>query len=123
MCKLKSAKHTQKKPGNDVNVKHTTCVCGLTSAVIINHSDRLPLEEVDQVQDGPAEGGEVWIEANVEDIPVVRYLVLPLGLDVWHPQGIANGLDRISRGTVRGTEDGRYPQRELVTGWRRETFD
>lgn len=87
----------------------------LTSAVIINHSDRLPLEEVDQIQDGPAQGGEVWIEANVENISVVRYLVLPLGLDVWHPQGIADGLDCVGRGTVRGTKDGRYPQRKLVT--------
>lgn len=75
-------------------------VCGLTSAVIINHSDRLPLEEVDQVQDGPAEGGEVRIEANIEDVSVVRYLVLPLSLDVWHPKGVTNGLDRIGRGTV-----------------------
>lgn len=70
---------------------------------------------MDQVQDGPAEGREVWIEANIEDISVVRYLVLPLGLDVWHPQGIANGLDRIGRGTVRGTKDGCHSQRKLVT--------
>lgn len=70
---------------------------------------------MDQVQDGPAEGGEVWIEANVEHVSVVRYLMLPFGLDVWHAQGIANGLDCISRGTVRGTKDGCYSQRKLVT--------
>lgn len=91
-------------------------MCFLTCAVIINHSHRLPLEEVNQVQDGAAEGGEVRIEADVEDVSVVRHLVLPLSLDVWHPQGIANGLDRIGRGTVRGTEDGCHPQRKLVTG-------
>lgn len=45
--------------------------CGLTSAVIIYNSDRLPLEKVDQVQDGPAERGEIRIEADVKDISVV----------------------------------------------------
>lgn len=95
--------------------KSRESVCYLTCAVIINHSDRLPLEEVNQVQDGTAEGGEVWIEADVEDVSVVRHLVLPLSLNVWHPQGIANGLDRIGWGTVRGPENGCHPKRKLVT--------
>lgn len=102
--------------------KNTEKVCGLTSGVIINHSNRLPFEEVHQVQDGPAQRGEVGVEADVEDVSVVWYLVLPLGLDVRNSQGVANRLDRISWGTVGGAEDGCHPQRELVTGWREETF-
>lgn len=84
----------------DGMTKQQRNICSLTSAVIIYHSHGLPLEKVDQVQDGPAEGREVWIEANVEDVSVVRYLVLPFGLDVWNPQCIANGLDSIGRGAV-----------------------
>lgn len=68
---------------------------GLTGAVVVNHCDRLPLEEVNQVKDGPAQGGEVRIQADVEDVSVVRYLVLPLGLDVRNPQGVADGLDSV----------------------------
>lgn len=93
----------------------------LTGAVVVNHRHRLPLEEVHQVQDGPAQRGEVRVKVDVEDVPVVRHLVLPLGLDVRHPQGVADGLDRVGRGAVRRPKDGRHPQRELVTRWRRNT--
>lgn len=85
-----------------------------TGAVVIDHGHRLPPEEVDQVQNGPTERGEVGEEADVEDVPVVRHLVLPAGLDVRHAQGVADGLDRVGRGAVRGSEDGGHPQRELV---------
>lgn len=84
---------------------------GLTCAVIIDNGDCLPLEEVNQVQNGPAERGEVWVEADVEGVPVVRHLVLPFGLDVGHAKCVTDGLDRIGRRAVGGPEDGRHPQR------------
>lgn len=70
-----------------------------------------------QVQDGSAQGGEVREQADVVRVPVVRHLVLPLGLDVGHAQGVADGLDRIGRRAVRGAKDGRHAQGELVTCW------
>ena len=89
--------------------------CSLTCAVIVDHRDGLPLEEVHQVQDGSAERGEVRVEADVERVPVVGHLVLPLGLDVGDAQSVTDGLHRIGRGAVRGAKDGRHTQRELVT--------
>lgn len=89
---------------------HCTCTC----AVVIHHSDRSPLEEVHQVQDGSAEGGEVGVEADVVRVPVVGHLVFPLGLDVGNPQSVADGLDRVGRRAVRGAENGCDPEGELI---------
>lgn len=72
---------------------HSDCTC--TCAVVIHHSDRSPLEEVDQVQDGSAEGGEVGVQADIVRVPVVGHLMLPLGLDVGNPQSVADGLNRV----------------------------
>lgn len=92
---------------------HCTCTC----AVVIHHSDCSPLEEVHQVQDGSAEGGEVGVQADIVGVPVVGHLVLPLGLDVGHPQSVADGLDRIGRRAVRGAKDGRHTKGKLITCW------
>lgn len=90
----------------------TDCTC--TCAVVIHHSDRSPLEEVHQVQDGSAEGGEVGVQADIVGVPVVGHLMLPLGLDVGDPQSVADGLDRVGRRAVRGAENGCDPEGELV---------
>lgn len=71
----------------------TNCTC--TCAVVIHHSDGSPLEEVHQVKDGSAEGGEVGVQADIVRVPVVGHLMLPLGLDVGHSQSVAYGLDGI----------------------------
>lgn len=47
----------------------TNCTC--TCAVVIDHSDCPPLEEVHQVEDGSAEGGEVGVQADIVRVPVV----------------------------------------------------
>lgn len=91
----------------------TNCTC--TCAVVIDHGDRSPLEEVHQVEDGSAEGGEVRVQADIVRVPVVWHLVLPLGLDVGHSQSIADGLDCISRRAVWGAKNGRHPEGKLVT--------
>lgn len=87
---------------------------GLTGAVVVDHRHRLPPEEVHQVQDGAAQGREVRVQVDVEDVPVVGDLVLPPGLDVGHPQRVADGLNRVGRGAVGGAKDGRHSQRQLV---------
>lgn len=87
----KQEQHQKKKTDNDC-----TCTC----AVVIHHSDRSPLEEVHQVQDGSAEGGEVGVQADIVRVPVVRHLMFPLGLDVGNPQSVADGLDRVGRRAV-----------------------
>lgn len=72
----------------------TDCTC--TCAVVIDHSDCSPLEEVHQVEDGSTEGGEVGVQADIVRVFVVGHLMFPLGLDVGHSQSIADGLDRVS---------------------------
>lgn len=93
----------------------TDCTC--TCAVVINDSDRPPLEEVHQVQDGSAEGREVGVQADIIGIPVVGHLVLPLGLDVRHAQSVADGLDGIGRRAVWGAKNGRHAEGKLITCW------
>lgn len=85
-----------------------------TCAVVIHHSDRSPLEEVHQVQDGSAEGGEVGVQADIVGVPVVGHLMFPLGLDVGNPQSVADGLDRVGRRAVRGAKNGCDPEGKLV---------
>lgn len=50
-----STKHNVRYKSKKKAGKKGILKVSLTSAVIINHSYCLPLEEVDQVQDGPAE--------------------------------------------------------------------
>lgn len=88
----------------------------LTSAVIIHNCDSLPLEELHQVQNGTAERREVRVETDVEGVLVVGHLVLPAGLDVGNPQGVADGLHCVGRRAVGRPEDGSHPERQLVTG-------
>lgn len=90
-----------------------TCTC----AVVVDHSDGSPLEEVNQVQNGSAEGREVRVQADVVGIPVVRHLMLPFRLDVGHSQSIADGLHRVGRRAVRRPKYGGHSQGQLVTCW------
>lgn len=66
-----------------------------TCTVVIDHSGRPPLEVLDQVEDGVAEGGVVRVEVHVEGVLVVQRVVFPAQLDVGHLQGIADGLDGV----------------------------
>lgn len=96
----------------------TDCTC--TCAVVIDHSDCSPLEEVHQVEDGSTEGGEVGVQADIVRVFVVGHLMFPLGLDVGHSQSIADGLDRVSWRAVWRAKDGRHPKGKLVTCWKSE---
>lgn len=87
----------------------------LTCAVLIHHGNRLPFVENDNVQNSPAYGGVLRVEVNVKIVFIVHRRVFPAGLDVWHLQGIANGLDGADRGAMSGPEDRCYPQGQLVT--------
>ena len=91
----------------------------LTSAVVIDHSGRPPLEILHQVEDGVAERGVVRVQVHVEGVFVVQWVVLPPQLDVGHLQRVADGLDGIGAGALGRPEDGHHPQRQLVTGCNR----
>lgn len=80
----------------------------LTRAVVIDHSGRLPLKELDKVEDGVAERGVVRVQVGVEGVPVVHGVVLPPHLDVWDFQSIADGLHGIGGGAVRWAKDGHH---------------
>lgn len=66
-----------------------------TCTVVVDHGGRSPLEVLDQVEDGVAEGGVVGVEVHVEGVLVVQWVVFPVQLDVGHLQGIADGLDGV----------------------------
>lgn len=95
-------------------------VAALTGAVVVHNGDGFPLEELHQIQDGTAEGREVRVEADVEGVLVVGHLVLPAGLYVRNPQGIADGLDCVCWRAVWRPKDSSHPKWQLITSWRGE---
>lgn len=99
-------------------LKSASEAAALTSAVVIHNCDSFPLKKLHQIQDGAAQGREVWVETDVEGILVVWHLVLPAGLYVGNPQSIADGLHSIGWWTVWRTEDSSHPKRQLITSWR-----
>lgn len=91
----------------------------LTGAVVIDHRDRPPSEEMNQVQYGPTQRGEIRIQADIIRVSVIRHLMFPAGLNVRDAQGVRYRLHRIGRWAVGGAKDGCHAQRELLTrcGW------
>lgn len=88
-----------------------------TSAIIIDHGCRPPLQELHQVQNGIAQRGIVGIKVGVEGVPVVYGMVLPTDLDMRNFQRIADGLNGIGRGAMRRPEYRHHSQGQLITGW------
>lgn len=92
----------------------------LTSCILIDNSDRLPLVELHYVQHSSAYGGVFRIEVNVEAVFVVHWGVFPACLDVRDFQGVTNRLDGADRWAVRGAKYSPNTQSQLVAGWGNE---
>lgn len=86
-----------------------------TCAVLIDHCQLPPFEESHDVQDGPGDGGVLWIQIDEEGVFVVHWWVFPAGLNVRDFQSIADGLNSTDGGTVWGAKHGNYPESQLVT--------
>lgn len=93
----------------------------LTSCILINDSDRLPLVELHYVQHSSAYGGVLGVEVDVEAVLVVHWRVFPACLDVRDFQGVTNRLHRTDRWAVRGAKHSPDTQSQLVTCWDSET--
>lgn len=93
----------------------------LTSCILIDNSDRLPLVELHYVQHSSAYGGVFRIEVNVEAVFVVHWGVFPACLDVRDFQGVTNRLDGADRWAVRGAKYSPNTQSQLVACWVNET--
>lgn len=91
----------------------------LTGRILVDDGDRLPLVELHDVQHGPADGGVLGVEVDVEAVLVVHRRVFPARLDVRDLQGVADGLHRADRGAVGGAEHGADAQGQLVARWAR----
>lgn len=93
----------------------------LTSCILIDNSDRLPLVVLHYVQHSSAYGGVFRIEVDVEAVLVVHRGVFPAGLDVRDFQGVTNRLNRTDGWAVRRAKYGPNTQSQLVAGWSNET--
>lgn len=63
-----------------------------------------------------AKGSIVRIKVDVESVLVIQRVVLPPELDVWHLQGIADGLHGIGAGALGWSEYCYDAESQLVTG-------